>query len=105
MKAAGEKAEMEPGVLGRGKLIFSLIRLINTDDCICVARDPDALPSKSALEKFSLKVASGVGFSGLLRMYVRRNIPLCLKRSGIRPFVSRVDGSCIEDFGRRLWLR
>ncbi|KAK0506744.1 hypothetical protein EDD18DRAFT_1325886 [Armillaria luteobubalina] len=49
LKAAGEKAEMEPGVLGR-------------------ARDPDALPSKSALEKFSLKVASGVGFSGLLRI-------------------------------------
>ncbi|PBK89280.1 hypothetical protein ARMGADRAFT_1167595 [Armillaria gallica] len=43
LKPEGEKAEMEPGVFRH-------------------ARDPDALPPKSALGKFSLKLASAVRF-------------------------------------------
>ncbi|KAK0207837.1 hypothetical protein DFS33DRAFT_1379387 [Desarmillaria ectypa] len=62
LKAEDEKAEMETGVVRRRQLIFSLMRLIDTDACMCIARDPDALPPKSALEKFSLKLASAVRF-------------------------------------------
>ncbi|KAK0446561.1 uncharacterized protein EV420DRAFT_1276545, partial [Desarmillaria tabescens] len=51
LKAEGEKAEIEAGVLRRRQPMIA-----------CVARDPDALPPKTALGKFSLKLASTVMF-------------------------------------------